>query len=184
MDQKDWGGIGIILVPIILLLFFFPAQFGGNTHFLVILSGSMEPEYPVGGLAILKQTNATNIQVDDVIAFRPGNNEDTKIFVTHRVVETTEEGFITKGDANKDVDMGVVAPQQVVARAEYIIPYLGYGLMKLSTLLKTKFGFLLLILIPASAILFTELRKIILAFEVDKIMKGIRSEIITIKEDK
>lgn len=177
MNLKDLGGIGVILIPIILLLFFLPTQFGGNTHFLVILSGSMEPEYPVGGLAILKQTNITNIQIGDVIAFKPANNEDTQIFVTHRIVEITEEGFITKGDANEDIDMSIVKPQQVVGRAEFVIPYLGYGLMKLSNLLKTKFGFLLIILIPASVILLTELRKIILAFEVDKIMKGLENEI-------
>lgn len=177
MNQKDLGGIGVILIPIILLVFFLPAQFGGNTYFLVILSGSMEPEYPVGGLAILKQPNLDDIQVGDVIAFKPANNEDTNIFVTHRIVEITEEGFITKGDANEDIDMSIVASEQVVARAEFIIPYLGYGLMKLSNLLKTKFGLLIVILIPASVILFTEIRKIILAIEVDKIMDGLESKI-------
>lgn len=68
----------------------------------VVLSGSMEPEIPTGSVVVVdgrkKEWNP-----GDVITYRRGN-----MVVTHRIVEKSEEGYYTKGDANAEEDAGIV----------------------------------------------------------------------------
>ena len=52
---------------------------------VIVLSGSMEPELPTGGLAFVKPMAASEIQVNDILTHRPNPNSDT--LITHRVVE-------------------------------------------------------------------------------------------------
>jgi signal peptidase len=60
---------------------------------------SMEPEISPGDTFILYPSS--EYQVGDVIAFVP---EDGGTIITHRIVEETEEGYITKGDNNQITD--------------------------------------------------------------------------------
>ena len=62
----------------------------------VVLSGSMEPVIPVGSVVIIDQSK-TAVSARDIAAF--SRNGQT---VTHRIIKETEDGFITKGDANKE----------------------------------------------------------------------------------
>lgn len=86
----------------------------------VVVSGSMEPAIATGSL-ILIDTKDREAEVGDVIAFKRGD-----AFVTHRVVEVTEEGYITKGDNNQVQDAGVVAPAAVVGTTAKAFPGLGF----------------------------------------------------------
>ncbi len=65
----------------------------------VILSGSMEPVYPVGSLVYVQRMDADRIAVGDPIAFVM--NEDLVVAI-HRVigVDAAAQQFETKGDAN------------------------------------------------------------------------------------
>ena len=94
-------GILLILFVIACLLPVFVPRLLGREVFTVV-SGSMEPEIPVGSLVIVKKAEAVKIQSGDIIAFRRNG-----VVVTHRVVENQTENhqFITKGDANEDVDL-------------------------------------------------------------------------------
>ena len=98
---------------------------------MAVLTGSMEPEYPVGSLIYVKQIDPNLLQVDDVITYRMG--EDT--VVTHRIVEMNlKEGtVITKGDANEKEDGKPVEFNQIIGKAEFKIPYLGYVSMNIKT---------------------------------------------------
>jgi signal peptidase len=96
-----------------------------------ILSGSMEPNYHVGGLVFI-DTNAVpeDIAVGDTVAFHI--SEDT--VVTHRViaVDPAAGTFTTQGDANNVAD----APtpfERLIGRAGLHIPMAGYALMNLKT---------------------------------------------------
>jgi signal peptidase len=96
-----------------------------------ILSGSMEPNYHVGGLVFI-DTNAVpeDIAAGDTVAFYI--NEDT--VVTHRViaVDPAAGTFTTQGDANNVAD----APTpfgNLIGRAGLHIPMAGYALMNLKT---------------------------------------------------
>ena len=89
----------------------------------VVLSGSMEPVIPVGSVVIIDQSK-TAVSAGDIAAF--SRNGQT---VTHRIIKGTEDGFITKGDANQEKDTGVTAPENIIGTVVFCIPYLGYGIM-------------------------------------------------------
>lgn len=78
---------------------------------LVMLTGSMSPEYPAGSLLIATPRRATDLAPGDVITYHMPI--DDRQVVTHRVVEVDRQGDTvlvrTKGDAN-------TAPDPWVAR--------------------------------------------------------------------
>lgn len=107
-----------------LLLLFLPSLFHLSPQ--VVLSGSMEPEIPVGSLVyIAEKVPVEAIQEQDVIAYDLGG----KMQVLHRVmyVDDKKKTFLTKGDANEKADMGPVKFSQYVGKEVFSIPYLGYG---------------------------------------------------------
>ena len=98
---------------------------------MAVLTGSMEPNYPVGSLIFVKEENPENLQVGDVITYRLSG--DT--VVTHRVVEINkdEQSVITKGDANESNDGSPVPYSKIVGEAKGKIPYLGYISLNIKT---------------------------------------------------
>lgn len=93
---------------------------------LVVLSGSMEPNYSIGSILYYKQVEFDDIQVGDAITFQMSGGTD---LVTHRVTVKNEmsQTFVTKGDANEEEDSGEVAYSQVLGKvSNYNLPYLGY----------------------------------------------------------
>ena len=76
-----------------------------------VLSGSMEPKYPVGSLIYVKAVDPYELKSGDVITFML--NENT--VATHRIVEVVPDEsdsgvvrFRTKGDANEAEDGSLV----------------------------------------------------------------------------
>lgn len=100
---RSVGIIFIVAVILVLIPIYVPRILGQQAF--TVISGSMEPEIPIGSLVIVKDTDPAGILTGDIIAFY---RSDT--VVTHRVVENqTEEGqFITKGDANEQPDVNPV----------------------------------------------------------------------------
>ena len=95
----------------------------GLTPYAVV-SGSMEPRYPVGSLIYVKHMEPEEISIGDPITFVM--NESLMV-ATHRVVAINAEGsFITKGDANETVDGSPVHPNNLLGEPQFAIPYLGY----------------------------------------------------------
>jgi signal peptidase len=120
---------------------------------VVVLTGSMEPTIPVGGLAFLAPVHPEEVKVGDVISYRLGNSR-----VTHRVVELGTDaqgalGFKTKGDANNDADAGMVPASSVVSREVWTVPYAG----RVSNFMRSREGFKLLIFAPAIVIVASSL---------------------------
>ncbi|MDO4400843.1 MAG: signal peptidase I, partial [Coriobacteriia bacterium] len=87
-----------------------------------VVSGSMEPEIPVGSAVYVKATDPVTIEVGDVIAY-----QDEKGVVSHRVtVNRTSLGeFVTKGDANDVEDLHPIPYDAVLGRVEMSIPGIG-----------------------------------------------------------
>lgn len=98
----------------------------------VVLSGSMEPVYPVGSLLYVRPVTAETIEQGDVITYRLQGGDTV---VTHRVVEiNAEEGtFITKGDANDTEDMVPVASSALAGEPVFHLPYVGYAAAQFAT---------------------------------------------------
>ena len=90
-----------------------------------VVTGSMEPEIPVGSMVFVKSIAPKEIKEKDVIAFYGGR--DTNAIITHRVINNNEISgqLTTKGDANQTEDMNSVAYSDVIGKVEYTIPKLG-----------------------------------------------------------
>lgn len=90
-----------------------------------VVTGSMEPEIPVGSMVYVKSVNPKELKEKDVVAFYGGR--DTNAIITHRVVKNNEiSGQITtKGDANKTEDMNPVSYSDVIGIVEHTIPKAG-----------------------------------------------------------
>lgn len=109
-----------------------PAIFGYSTA--IIASGSMEPALSVDDL-ILNHTQSSYAE-GDIITFRSGGS-----LTTHRIVDVTEDGYVTQGDANNAADLDTVSPEAVVGRVVGIIPHVGRAI----AFLKTPFGMMALV---------------------------------------
>lgn len=85
-----------------------------------IVSGSMEPTIPVGSLAFV-DIGDRSPEVRDVVAFRAGDQ-----VVTHRVIDVSLDGYVTKGDANETRDPNVLQGSQVLGVYRTHVPVLGF----------------------------------------------------------
>ena len=96
----------------------------------VVLSGSMEPTIQTGSICFInKHTDIEDIKENDIIAFK----HDDGALITHRVVETNENGIKTKGDNNKSIDSNIVKKENYVGKNIFWIPKIGYIVKKLQT---------------------------------------------------
>ncbi len=124
--RKVWNIITTIIVVVVVI---FDTLLVGVRLFGVqvysVISGSMEPEYPVGALIYVKEIDPTEIEVNDVITYVLPNGTPS----THRVVRIDEENqhFYTKGDANDYEDASPVYFKNLIGTPIFKIPYLGYA---------------------------------------------------------
>ena len=100
----------------------------GPLHLSYVTSGSMEPTLSQGDGYLLVEGPVSE---GDLVTFRSENRG----YVTHRVVDETAAGYVTKGDANPSTDQAAgdpyVAESAVVGRVvtlgggPLVIPFLG-----------------------------------------------------------
>jgi len=145
--------ISIATIIAIFLLFYRPVSLAGDTRYEPVYTGSMEPAIPVGSVVVIKPVDPETLKIGDIICFQL--SEPTSI--THRIINITDEGFITKGDANEDPDQWIVKKENVIGKAILTIPFIGY----IGYFVRTPIGFVLLILLPASVIIIMEIRNIV-----------------------
>ncbi len=119
----------LIALAALLLCAFFGVRLFGLTPYAV-LSGSMEPEYPVGSMIYVKAVDPEDVEVGDAITF----SLESGTLVTHQVYQIDAESreFRTQGIANIKSD-GSISPDAAPVRFDSLvgkpvacIPYLGY----------------------------------------------------------
>ena len=122
------GTILILGVILTMLPAFLPRLMGIRVYDVV--SGSMEPTIPVGSMIFVKPVDGDEIMDGDVIAFYSNG-----VVVTHRVMENRrlEKQFITKGDANEQVDMNWIDYEELLGRVDRHIPMMGEFTAHLTT---------------------------------------------------
>lgn len=127
----------------------------------VVQSGSMEPAIKTGSLVFVKPQS--DYQVSDIITAKLDTNSDIKnpaTTVTHRITDiNTDDGnisYVTKGDANQSPDMNPRPKDMVIGKVILTLPYLGFPV----GFAKTQTGFIIMIVIPATIIIYGELLKI------------------------
>ena len=118
----------IMVIVIIFAILLVGVRLFGITPYTVI-SGSMEPEYPVGSMVYVKKVTASELKVNDTITYViPGET-----VVTHRIIEIipdednpTVVRYRTKGDANDSPDGDPVHINNVLGKVVFCIPIIGY----------------------------------------------------------
>jgi signal peptidase len=146
----NWLGNIVLLLAGLLLLFVLivPLVFSGRVA--IVLSASMEPNMPMGALAITMPVLPEEVKVGDIIAFAPP--WEPEVTVSHRVVEVlTDNGlhFSTKGDASEDIDPWVMPADYVTGRVAFNIPYLGYVANSALLYVRTWWGLIFLVALPS-----------------------------------
>ena len=118
--SKTLGSLVIIGVIILLIPLSLPRLFGFETY--NVISGSMEPEIPVGSLVLVKYKDPAQIKEGEIVTYYSSG-----IPVTHRVTYNNSfEGYVTtKGDANEGEDLADVNYNELIGVVEYHYPLLG-----------------------------------------------------------
>ncbi|QLG49315.1 signal peptidase I [Natrinema halophilum] len=142
-------GFGFVLALVVVLLLV--GQLLGQPILLgYVASGSMEPTMDTGdGFIAIPSIVSGDVEEGDVIVFQARELHGGSL-TTHRVVDTTDEGYVTKGDANPFTDQDGGEPPvqdgQIVAKALQIrgvvvtIPYLGTSVMAIQGFAERGYG--------------------------------------------
>lgn len=107
-----------------------PMPFGYGAA--VVLSGSMEPEFSIGDLIVVKET--TDYKEKDIVVYQEG-----AILVVHRILSMDGETVITKGDANNAAD-DPIDVSVIKGKVLFSIPYAG----TIVSMIKTPVGTLII----------------------------------------
>lgn len=119
--------LAVILALALVLLLVAPRVFG--VHVFTVLSGSMEPAYPVGSMIYVKSVDPFQLKEGDVISFLLDENTIATHRITGIVPDEEDESVIrfrTKGDANDAEDGSLVHCRNVVGTPIFTIPKLGF----------------------------------------------------------
>ena len=100
----------------------------------VVATGSMEPEYNIGDVIIIREKPEEEIKIGDIINYTSENGIDT---ITHRVVDIIQKDgqtyYKTKGDNNNSEDSELVKYSQVKGKLVFKISKLGTVITKMFT---------------------------------------------------
>ena len=116
----------IIFVSVLLIGIVYTPRILGYKPY-TIETGSMSPTIPQGSMVYVKSVkDFEEYQVNDVVTFSANDGQGS---FTHRIVEINEaeRSFVTKGDANSDVDLTPTDCEFAVGKVQLAIPYLGFA---------------------------------------------------------
>jgi signal peptidase I len=120
----------LLTVAVVVLVGFLAREVvTGRVQMRPVLTGSMRPGLPVGGLVIATRVDRASLHERDVIIFH--NPDDPNRLVVHRIVKLTQRDghtlIRTRGDANPTNDPWQASLQGRYAyKARYAVPLLGY----------------------------------------------------------
>ena len=89
----------------------YPNLFGYT--FFEIVSGSMSPTIEKGDMILVKLD--TDYNVGDIVSYKDNNS-----IITHRIVEKTDNYYVTKGDANNTLD-NPIKEEQILGKTVKIV---------------------------------------------------------------
>ncbi len=152
MKAFSWF-ISIMLALVVGSLAFI--YFSPNYGMYVVSSESMKPAINMGDMIVTGPLNGPlsgEVQPGMIITYERG-----KELVTHRALSVDGDSLVTKGDAVEDPDPWPVTLSEVSGIYLFKIPYAGY----LSDFIKTKLGWLVVIIIPAMVLVALLIRDIV-----------------------
>jgi len=123
-----------------------------------VRSGSMNPTISVGSVVVVRPHQ--NYQKGDIITYKRAedtNIDNPAITTTHRIVEVIKKEqeifYSTKGDANNAPDGKLTPDPAVIGKVVFQIPFIGYPV----DFAKKPVGFVVMIVIPATIIIYDEI---------------------------
>jgi len=108
-----------IAASILLVAGVFVALFGAGFHLYIVKTPSMGTTAPVGTLIAVHAQKS--YAVGDVVSYARNG-----YVYTHRIVDVTAQGFITKGDINGAPDALPVSQSEIVGTVAFFGKYLGF----------------------------------------------------------
>lgn len=131
----------------------------GPYKMLVVLSDSMNPVFSAGDLIVVDASARDRYEKNDIVTF--WRSKKPPMLLTHRVTGSDEISghtyYKTRGDANGAEDGTAVRHDEVAGKHFFTIPYGGY----MVSLVHTRAGFIIFILIPILLTVGYELKKLI-----------------------
>ena len=96
------------------------ASIGGYSFFRVV-TGSMEPEIPIGALIVSKEVDIDTLEIGDIVCFRSEIYEIYGQSITHRVIDISKDAdgttrLQTKGDFNLAADSHYVTERNLIGK--------------------------------------------------------------------
>ena len=127
-----------------------------------IVSPSMTPKILVYDVIInLKVDKPDDILVGDIITFKSSSSITYGMTITHRVqdiqIVNGEYQYVTKGDNNLTPDTAPALYRNVIGKAVIKLPQLG----RIQFFVASKFGWLVVVILPACYILIKDIAKIV-----------------------
>lgn len=137
-SRRLWRALSLLVVAFVLL-----STLGQIAPISYVNSGSMTPTLSTGdGFVAVPSPVADDPEPGDVVVYRSRAIESGGL-VTHRIVDRTDEGFVTRGDANSITDQQAGEPpvprDRIVAQVLTVdghvlaLPHLGTASMWLRT---------------------------------------------------
>ena len=106
-----------------MLIVFMIISYAAGIRPFIVMSGSMEPEISTGSICFVNsRTHIEDVKEDDIVTYSLLDS-----YITHRAVSVSEEGIITKGDANSTDDIGIVNRENYYGKVMFSIPVIGYA---------------------------------------------------------
>lgn len=124
--KNKWAPLVTAFVTVWVIMFVMLISCQFRYGIIVIGTGSMTGEINRGDAVVYESYEDHDVQEEDIIVFK--KDEYTRI--VHRVVAIEsvrgETRYITKGDANAQVDFGYVTEDQIVGIVKFKVLYIGY----------------------------------------------------------
>lgn len=142
----------------------------------VVLTGSMVPEIMPKDVVVTKKREAKDLEVGDIITFLSSDPRLSNIIVTHRIkakyydATTNKYTFQTKGDANNTADFTLAEDTNIIGEVIFKILKIGY----IQSILATKGGLIIVVLIPCLAIL---------SYDIVKLGKNVKNKVVKKKSE-
>ncbi len=182
----SWTLFVLLLLVAIVLVYYFvstkifakkDANYRPAFGLYTIISPSMEKTLNIYDVIVnVKVNKPEDIRVGDIITFVSTSTSSKGMTITHRVISIKEDEngnkvYQTKGDNNTSPDPKPAVYENIIGKVIFKIPQLG----RLQSILTTKGGWLIIVVIPAFIIILSDILKLLRLQGAEKEIKQINN---------
>ena len=124
MLYQRWPTTFFTVISIALLIaiwiFFAPVNLGGQATYVIVDGISMEPNFHLGDLAIVRKSSS--YQIGDVVTY---HDPQLNVNIIHRIIGLNQNRFVIKGDNNSWIDDYQPTRDKIIGKLWIYVPKLG-----------------------------------------------------------